>query len=753
MTAPAEQGIARYLVRYGAPGFVGCFGSVHRIHAPRGTRVAVATDRGEELGEVLVNAQAEFWTEDRRAPTGELLRVATPDDERRAAEQRDAHLPVLENCQRLAAERGLELVVVDGETLLDGERIVLYFLGAATEKLGPLSVELAQGDEARRVQFQSLEATAADDPPSLDLPSSNTSTKPPPPLTRQETWKSEAAGRWPAMAQALSGPTRERLSREDAFLLQLHGVYQQQDRDAKMARRAPPRERNQPDAGAPGRSRRFMVRTRAPGGRLTASQMLVHLDLAERFGGGPVRITARQGLQLHGVAKGDLHAVLREVNQALLTTLGACGDVSRNVMCCPAPLRGDRIRGRLQTLAAEISRHLTPSAPPYYEIWLDELPAGGGAAAVDEPVYGPTYLPRKIKVGLALPEDNCIEVYTQDIGLLAVVEGERLMGFDLLAGGGLGSSPLRENTFPRLAEPIAFVPADEALRVIDAVVQVHRDHGNRQDRRRARLKYLVAEWGSARFRAAIEERLERSLAPPRGVTVSGHDDHLGWRPQGDGRFFLGIPVLCGRLENTDAVRLKSTVRTLLERFRAPVRLTPQQNLLLCDLEASQRREVEQILRSGGVPLAEELRPLRRQAMACPALPTCGLAVAEAERVLPRLLVQLEQELAACGLADEGISLRIAGCPNACSRTATADIALVGRGAGKYAIYLGGRPHGDGLNVLYRDEVAESQIVPEICAVAAQYQAGRTPGESLADYLRRQSAQTSGLGSQGEREAF
>jgi len=728
----AEKGVSRFLVRYGAPGFVGCFGTVHSLHAPRGTHVVVATDRGEELGEVLVGSDADLWKHDSRPPTGEVLRIATPDDQRRATELARSHLPVLEQCQRLAAERGVEAVVVDGETLLDGRHIILYFLGEATEKLGPLAVELGRMNPAGWVQFQSWESPEVKEA-SVTATSSFEATVPSR-LTRQELWKSNASGRWPDIAAALHDATRDRLPREDAFLLQLHGVYQQQDRDQRAKRSV---SLSPADASSEKRPRHFfMVRTRAPGGRLTARQMLVHLDLAERYGLGTVRVTSRQGLQIHGVAKGGLREVIREINDALLTTLGACGDVSRNVMCCPAPLRQDRIRTRLQSLAVEISRYLTPHATPYYDIWLDEGPSIEMSPSVNEPVYGPIYLPRKIKLGLTLPEDNCIDVLTQDVGLVAAVEGERLLGFDVFVGGGLGTSPQRGDTFARLAEPIGFVSASDALRVIDAIVKVHRDNSSRQDRRRARLKYLLAEWGVERFRTAVEAHLDRPLAPALGVAIKSYDDHLGWHLQGDGHLFLGVPLISGRIEDTDTARAKTALREILEQIQPSVRLTPQQNLLLCDLTPEQRPKIEAILHAHGVAMVEELSPLRRRALACPAFPTCGLAVAEAERLLPRFLSQVEQQMNALGLTGENISLRIAGCANACSRTATAEIALVGCGQGMYAMYLGGDSRGDRLNVLYRSQVAEPQIANEVYLLLTRYQSERIAGETLADFLRR-----------------
>jgi sulfite reductase (ferredoxin) len=707
--------ISRYLVRYGAPGFVGWFGTVHAIDAPRGAQVVVASDRGMETGEVLLEAKNASAASDAAAPTGELLRRMTAEDARLVEQLREKLPPLLEQCRRLLAERNIPVAIVDGEVLLDAEHAVIYFAGEPTEKLGPLAVELGRTAPSLHIQFQTLDAIALQSDPGAEA-AAKIVDAPPEKLSRQETIKAEAASRWPQIARELEDAAKDKFPRDDAFLLQLHGVYQQEDRDAKNAAVAS-RKASGPVA-VPARRRFFMVRTRPPGGRLTARQLLVHLELADRFGDGTLRITSRQGLQLHGVAKGNIRSVLQEINASLLTTLGACGDVSRNVMCCPAPLRGDRLRTRLQTIATEIARHFTPQSSPYYEIWLDEEPYS--AASSEEPVYGATYLPRKFKTALALPEDNCVDVFTQDIGLLAEVEDGRLAGFNVLVGGGLGVTPGRDDTFPRLAEPLAFVAAGEELRVLDAIVRIHRNHSNRRDRRRARLKYLVADLGISKFKAAVGEVLERELAPPKALEVSGYDDHLGWRPQGDGLFFLGLPVPSGRISDAGDGSFKAALRTALARFQSPVRLTAQQNLILCDLPPERQSEVETIFHDAGVPLVEYLSPLRRHFLACPALPTCGLALAEAERMAPELLSRVEQEMQRLRLADEPITFRISGCPSGCARSATADVALVGRSPGRYAIYTGGWLRGDRLNELWRDEVPQERLVEEIVAAVLRH---------------------------------
>lgn len=529
------------------------------------------------------------------------------------------------------------------------------------------------------------------------------------------------------IAQELARDT-PKFSADDAGLLKFHGIYQQDDRDARKQRQ-------------PGddKSSIFMVRTKVPGGKLTADQFLTELSLGERLGNGTLRITTRQGLQLHGLVKGNLWATLHEINAALLTTLAACGDVERNVMCCPAPHHHDGVHDRLQATADALARHLAPQTRAYFEIWIEGEKAVEHSAGPDlEPIYGATYLPRKFKTGIALPEDNCIDVYTQDIGLLAVVEAGQLVGYNVLVGGGLGTTPSHRDTFPRLGDRMAFVPYDEVLPVVTAILMVQRDCGNRADRKRARLKYLVHDWGVPRFKAQVEAYLGgRPLADPHPVDIHGYDDHLGWHPQGDGKFYFGVNVENGRIKDDGSLRLKTGLRRLFERFRMPARLTPQQSLLLCDLEPEWQDEILALLREHGIKTHAEMSNARRFALACPALPTCGLAITEAERVLPAVVDELEVELAKLGLDAEQFSLRMTGCPNGCARPYTSDIGLVGKAAGRYTVLVGGRLLGNRLNVIYKDMVPLREVVKALVPLLVYFKAHRKPGESLGDFCHRQ----------------
>ncbi|HEX8906724.1 MAG TPA: NADPH-dependent assimilatory sulfite reductase hemoprotein subunit, partial [Longimicrobiaceae bacterium] len=512
-------------------------------------------------------------------------------------------------------------------------------------------------------------------------------------LSEVERIKQESDGLRGTLAEELAEGTST-FSDTAKQLLKFHGSYEQEDRDLR-------RERKQ--AGLEP-AWQFMVRSKIPGGALTAEQYLVHDDLADRFGNGTLRITTRQGIQLHGVIKGDLRPTIAALNDALVTTLGACGDVVRNVIACPAPLPGTP-RAEALSLVKRISDRFLPATKAYHEIWVDgEKVAGGEPEPVLDPVYGERYLPRKFKIAFAFPDDNCTDVHTNDLGLLVIERDGTLKGFNLLVGGGLGRTHGKTTTYPRLADPLAFVPPDEVLEVAAAVIAVQRDFGNRTDRRHARLKYLLDERGIDWFRAEVERELGRALLPPLPVTVSGVHDHLGWHPQGDGRWFYGIFVENGRVSDTPKLRLRSALREAAARFGVGVHLTTQQNVLLTDIPGDDRGSVERLLAEHGLVPLHQLSGTRRWSMACPALPTCGLALAESERVLPAVMDRLEAELARLGLADEAVTVRMTGCPNGCARPYTAELAFVGRSLGKYAIWLGGSAEGTRLAEPWADLV-------------------------------------------------
>jgi len=514
-------------------------------------------------------------------------------------------------------------------------------------------------------------------------------------------------------------------------LLKNHGTYQQDDRETRKA----------VDGKKSERQISFMIRTCVPGGKLTAAQLLAAIDMGDELGNGTIRLTTRQAIQHHGVVKGELKDFMQRVHANQMTTLAACGDVERNIMCCPAPINGDTVREQMQAKLDELARHLAPRTRAYYEIWLTDPDTGeqsrvAGGPEVIEPIYGPTYLPRKFKTAFALPEDNCVDVYANDLGFIVVHENGRILGYNVLAGGGMGVTPSAAKTFPALAKRLGFVPPEDVLPIAEAIVKVQRDFGNRSDRKTARLKYTIHTMGLENFRAKVEEYFGKPLAPCHPADVHGFDDHIGWFEQGDGKFFYGFNVENGRVHDTGDFRLKTAVRRILREIRPGVRITSHQSLLFTDLTATDRVRIADILHACGVKTSEEISTLRRWSMACVALPTCSLAVAESERVLPGLIDSLEPEVAKLGLAHDAFTLRMTGCPNACARPYNSDIGIVGRTAGKYTIFLGGRLLGDRLNTHYKDVVPFEDLCGELTAVLACYKAERKAGETLGDFCHR-----------------
>lgn len=557
-----------------------------------------------------------------------------------------------------------------------------------------------------------------------------------------ETIKAESHGLRSALPVELHEPTSH-FSDDVWQILKFHGIYQQHDRDVR---------------GRNNRVYSFMVRSKLPGGRLTAQQYLIQDALADQFGQGDLRFTTRQGIQLHGVVKGNLQATMRALNNVLITTLGACGDVVRNVVSCPAPY-GDPVRRQLQATAEAISQHLAPRTNAYHEIWLEgedgkktlqkfsdgetNGKANGATNGVvgaqeEEPIYGKTYLPRKFKIALAYPGDNCTDILSNDIGLVGLFEegSDQIHGFNLYVGGGLGATHNNANTFPLLAQPLGYVSTDKVIDVIEKIVMVQRDHGDREDRKHARMKYLVYEWGIEQFRAKVEEYLGYQVEPLRAMPELGVDDHLGWQQQADGNWFYGVYIENGRVRDNGGRRVRSGLRALVQRYEPGVYITAQQNVLLSGFTTAQKAEVEQILAEYGIAKVEELSLVRRNAMACPAMPTCGLAVTEAERFLPDVIDQVEKDVADLGLNDELFTVRMTGCPNGCARPYVADIGMVGRTLGKYTLYLGGNPEGTRLNTIYQDLIPAEELSGVIRQVLQVYRQTRQEGERVGDWANR-----------------
>jgi sulfite reductase (ferredoxin) len=513
-------------------------------------------------------------------------------------------------------------------------------------------------------------------------------------------------------------------SEDEYQLLKFHGVYQQDDRDMRIKARKEGRDKEWI----------MMIRAKVPGGVLTSDQYLAFEDMADRYGDGTLRVTTRQCFQLHHIGKKDLKATIRGINDSMITTLGACGDVERNVMACPAPIEAS-VAADLQRYAKELSDRTLPTTNGYYEIWLDHEKIVSTEQEKD-PLYGELYMPRKFKSAITVEGDNCSDIYSNDIGIVAHLDAGKISGFTFLAGGGMGMTHTDKNTRPRVADPICWVPPEEMVDTFIAMLKVQRDNGNRISRRQARLKYLIANNGVARFKQAVESYVGHRLAEPRELHWENTVDHLGWHQQPDGRWFLGVWVENGRVKNEESLNQKAAFHEIVSQFRPGIRLTAQQNILFVDLEESQKEAVEAILRKHGVPMANDVPNALRYSMACPATPTCGLALAESERSLPPVVREIEATLSEVGLAEERLSIRMTGCPNGCARPFLGDIGFVGRTPGKYQIYVGGDFEGTHLNRLLADLVPVGQLADRLKPLFIMFREERQGKEGFGDFCQR-----------------
>jgi len=519
-------------------------------------------------------------------------------------------------------------------------------------------------------------------------------------------------------------------SPDSSVLLKFHGIYQQDDRDVRRARTAKrlPLEYS------------CMVRVAVPGGVITTTQWLA-LDQVSTIADGTMRLTTRQGVQFHVVPKNNLRTLVHDINSALLSTLAACGDVVRNIMANPVP---DERQAVIQPVLQQLVQRFRPQTTSYWEIWVDGDKAVT-AEPIDstepiEPVYGETYLPRKFKIGIAWPGDNSIDVYTQDVGIVPtlseVITGDHT-GFIVYAGGGLGMSHAREDdTYPRLASELGWVTPDQLVNVVEAIVTTQRDYGNRTDRHRARLKYLVDEMGVNWLATQVGERSGVTLQPSPEIPPWNAADYHGWNSTGT-TFAYGLPIPSGRVVDREGVMLRSALRDLAKcGLVDSFIVTPRQDLLISGVNSNDRLAVENILHSHGVPLAGDISALSRLSIACPALPTCGQALGEAERALPQLVNTLGKSLTDAGIGGSAIRLNMTGCPNGCSRPYTAEIGIVGRTKTNYDVYVGGSIGGERLAERLRSDVALADIPALLSPVFARYATDGAPGESFGDYCNR-----------------
>ena len=527
--------------------------------------------------------------------------------------------------------------------------------------------------------------------------------------------------------ETLKNPEIECFGENDLQLLKFHGSYQQDDRDLRKSRRAE----------GLGKAYSYMLRIVLPAGQITNSQYIDLDRMAYEFANGSIRITTRQAIQFHGVIKGELRETIRQINEALMTTLAACGDVCRNVMATAPPLK-DPIHTRIRETAHAVAAELKPATKAYHEIWVDGERQLTSQEPVPEtePLYGETYLPRKYKVGVTVQGDNQIDIYSYDAGLIGIVEDGKLVGWNVVAGGGLGMSHGRPNTFAQIADKIGFVALENGVAATRVIATIYRDFGNRFDRKQARLKYLVDKMGIEAFREEFKKRCEFAVHPSREIPEAANEDWLGKHEQGDGKFFYGVFVENGRIKDTDEVKLRTAFLKIIKQLGCSATLTAQQSILFNDLTEPQVAELETILTEHNVRLLNEISNSRRYSMACPAMPTCGLAVAESERVMPDLITEIENRLESMGLDDTQLTIRMTGCPNGCARPYTADIALVGRRPGVYHLFVGGRLAGDRMADLYAADIKIEEAVETLMPLLTKFAETRNPGEGLGDFYQR-----------------
>jgi sulfite reductase (NADPH) hemoprotein beta-component len=541
-------------------------------------------------------------------------------------------------------------------------------------------------------------------------------------LSANEGIKASSRGLRGTIADGLQHQITGSLAEDDTQLTKFHGIYQQDDRDLRAER---------------GRKRMekafsFMARVRIPAGILTPAQWLKLDEIGTQRANGTMRLTTRQTVQFHGIIKSNLKPAIRAISDSLLDTIAACGDVNRNVICSANPHQST-LHLEAAALARAISEHLLPQSRAWHEIWIDDEKIEGGEVE-QEPLYGSTYLPRKFKIAVALPPYNDVDVFAHDIGFIAVVEGGVIVGYNVAVGGGMGMTHGEPETFPRTGDIIGFCQPDQAVDVAEKVLAVQRDNGDRSNRKQARLKYTIERMGLPAFCAELERRLGYALSPAHEVHFTGTGDALGWHHGDDGLWNYTLFVENGRIADLPQRRLLTGLRAIAGILDGEFIITGNQNLVIAKVPVTQKATIEALLEQYG--LSGEVGALRRNAMACVALPTCGLALAEAERYLPDLVSALEAELAQVGLSNDEITIRMTGCPNGCARPYLAEIGLVGRMPGVYNLYLGGAFDGTRLSKLYRRDVDHAAIVAALHPLFVSYAAERHKNERFSDFVIR-----------------
>lgn len=544
------------------------------------------------------------------------------------------------------------------------------------------------------------------------------------PLVANEGLKAASRHLRGHIAQDLADTSTGGITEESNQLSKFHGLYIQDDRDQRIALKKAGKEK----------AFGFMLRVRLPGGQATPQQWLMLDKMADEVASPSLRITTRQTFQYHGVVKGNVKKLVKGINSVLLDSIAACGDVNRNVMAPPNPER-DPLVQQVYDDAKGWSQYALPKSRAYYEIYLDEELVAGGEPEI-EPMYGETYLPRKFKTGFALPPSNDIDIFSQDLGFIAIVEDGKLAGYNVTAGGGLGMNHGNVETFPRLADVLGFIPADKVNAVGEAVLTTQRDFGDRTNRRHARLKYTIEDRGVEWFRGEVEKRSGVKFAPAKPFHFETIQDPHGWHRCADGTWFYGLHILSGRIKDIPGWPMKTALREIAEIHTGDFRLTPSQNVTISGVTETQKPAIEAILAKHGLDKENQRSGLRLNALSCVALPTCGLALAESERALPEILAKFETVLDEAGLHDDAISLRITGCPNGCARPSLAEIAFIGRAPGKYALYLGAKYNGTRLNRLVSPSITIDDAVALLTPTIKRYAIEREEGEGFGDFCDR-----------------
>jgi sulfite reductase (NADPH) hemoprotein beta-component len=511
---------------------------------------------------------------------------------------------------------------------------------------------------------------------------------------------------------------------DDQQLLKFHGTYQQDDRDLRNDRRKHRLEK----------AYSFMIRIRVPGGVASAQQWIETDRLATQFANGTIKLTTRQAFQFHGIIKSNLKRTIAEINQAAMDTIAACGDVNRNVMCNPNPYLSS-VHAEVLKAAQDISTHLTPATRAYHEIWLDGEKVES-TEEEQEPIYGKTYLPRKFKITIAVPPSNDVDIFANCLSFIAIVEDGKLVGYNVAVGGGMGSTHGNEATYPRLADVIGFCTPEQVVDVAEKVVLVQRDFGDRTDRKHSRFKYTVDDHGPEWILAKLNEYLGYDLGPVRSYEFTDNGDRFGWVEDENGNFHYTLFVEGGRVLDTPTYPMRTGLLEIAKIHDGDFRLTANQNLVIANISVKKRSEIEALLEKYGMAHSHERSALRLSSIACVALPTCGLALAEAERYLPVVITNLEEDLEAAGLRHDAITIRMTGCPNGCGRPFISEIGFVGRGPDRYNLYLGGGHAGQRLSKLYREDIHADEIRGLLAPIFQRYAKERIEGERFGDFVIR-----------------